>query len=516
MAFARAMKRQKQRLPKKMTLTDNGALSHATSGDARVDYFAKVLRDTPSETIKEHLAGSWELSPLDAMKLVAQKRDCRGGSGEKKVMYESMNWITAQHPNAAKAFINDGLVEHYGTWKDGYFCFCSTPVESTWIQHVATQLKADYKVLHQSDDEEVSVETKKKSISLCAKWVPSEGSSIDRKFHVFDQIVKELGLAGGNRGRQAFRTQYLAPLRQYLNLVEGLMCGQKWSEIKYEHVPSVAMNRLRKAFQKHDAERFQEYLSQVVKGEKKIKAGQLFPHDMVKHYMSYGSTEDIVINEQWKAYVEKTRELGQLERAVVLSDVSSSMSGVPMQVSIAMGLLISTVTRSPFTGQVITFSANPKFHQVDVKASLKEQVGQLQSAHWEGNTNFQAVFDLILARATEYKLKSEDMPTTLIVVSDMQFDQADGKGNFFTNHEKIKAKYRKAGYDMPTIVFWNVKGSTDDVPVTKEEYGTVLVSGFSPCHLKYLTTGKITTPYDMMRESIDSERYARVTAPADD
>jgi hypothetical protein len=523
MAFIKALSKSESKNSNGLTVTDNGALSHASSGDGRLNYFSKVLRDTESEQVLSYLTEAWLESPLDAMRLVAQKRDCRGGAGEKKVFYESMRWCVKQHPKVAAMFLP--LVPVYGTWKDGYFCFCDTAMEDMWLKHVAQQLKADMVILQTEDDEEEDSkgEKKGKSISLCAKWVPSEGSSIDRKFGgIYERLARVMELPAGNRGLKQLRVTYLSPLREFLNIVERLMCGGKWSDITYEHVPSVAMNRLRKAFAKKDAERFKEYLDQVSSGKKKINSGQLFPHQMVKSYL-HGAAFDQVIEEQWKAYVKKTKALGQLDQAVIVSDVSGSMSSagrgkstdkdLPLQVSIALGLLVSTITKGAFNGSVITFHETPSFYKIDTSAPLKTQVDFLKSAPWGGNTNFQAVFDLILSTATKNHLKQADMPKTLIVVSDMQFDQAGGEG-FFTNFEVIKAKYRKAGYTMPKIVFWNVAGGTTDFPVTKDEFGVAMVAGFSPSILKYITAGVITSPYELMRDVIDSERYAQVDVPA--
>ena len=128
------------------------------------------------------------------------------------------------------------------------------------------------------------------------------------------------------------------------------MCGKQWSQIKYKNVPSVAMNRLRKAFERNDPQRFKDYLEAVSQGKQKINAGQLFPHEIVKPYLTRGQNQlDLVLEEQWKAYVKKVIDWGQLDQAVVISDVSGSMSNnnaLPLQVSIALGLLIATVKNS--------------------------------------------------------------------------------------------------------------------------------------------------------------------------
>jgi hypothetical protein len=152
------------------------------------------------------------------------------------------------------------------------------------------------------------------------------------------------------------------------------------------------------------------------------------PHDMIKHYMIRSFSVDLIIEEQWKAYVKKVRELAELEHAVVLSNVSSSMSsnnGLPMQVSIALGLLIATVTKGLFNGLVITFQNNLTFHKINVASGLHDHVAQLQQSPWGGTTNFPSAFNLILNKVIKHKLKKEDMPKMLVVISEMQFDQAD-------------------------------------------------------------------------------------------
>jgi hypothetical protein len=524
-AFASAMLNM---LPSSLVHNEKGAISNSTTGDDRLNYFSKVLRDSEESQVIDYLAGSWGISPQDALRLVAQKRDCRGGSGEKKVFYQSMKWLIDNHPETAIKFMP--LVPHYGTWKDGFVCFSSTPLENSWLQLVANQLKKDHQILNRlestdnvspesssSDSTPASDSKPDNSVSLCAKWVPTEGSSLDKKCgHVYTRLIALMGLkTKGKKACKEFRKTYLTPLRAYIHVVESLMCSKQWEQINYSGVPSLAMNRLRKAFKKHDADRFAQFLTDVASGKKTIKSSQLFPHDMVKHYMGHHNSEaDQVIEEQWKAYVKTIAELGTLKNTVVISDVSGSMSsnkGLPMQVSVALGLLISSLTSGPFNGQIITFHETPTFFQIDQTQNLMNQVRTIMSAPWGGTTNFQGVFDLILKKGLTHKLKQEEMPQTVVVISDMQFDQASSRGyNYQTNFETLKTKYAQSGYAMPKIVFWNVAGRTEDFPVTKDEIGVTMVSGFSPCHLKYLTTNEVTTPMDAMMETINSERYQAV------
>ena len=126
-------------------------------------------------------------------------------------------------------------------------------------------------------------------------------------------------------------------------------------------------------------------------------------------------------------------------------------------------------------------------------------------------TNLQAVFDLILNMARTNNLKAEDMPSSLFIFSDMQFDLACPT-NTQTNFEEIERKYHEAGYVRPKIVFWNLRGNTVDFPIPNEHVpNTSLVSGFSPALLELFLDDRDISPYKIMRKAIDSKRYARIT-----
>ena len=59
---------------------------------------------------------------------------------------------------------------------------------------------------------------------------------------------------------------------------------------------------------------------------------------------------------------------------IVMSDVSGSMSGDPMLVSIGMGILISEICHPAFRDLVLTFSDNPMFHDLSNCSTFCEKV----------------------------------------------------------------------------------------------------------------------------------------------
>jgi hypothetical protein len=237
------------------------------------------------------------------------------------------------------------------------------------------------------------------------------------------------------------------------------------------------------------------------------------PHQVVEQYYNKSSDVDPLVEAQWEVMLQQGRDLGTLSRTLVMSDVSGSMSGMPMLVSIALGLLISDVVGGEFKGLVLTFESTPQFHVVEGR-NLKERVDCLASAPWGGSTDFIAALKLILKTAVDKGVVTDSMPERLIVVSDMQFDQADR--SFETNFQALQRLYKEAGFDVPQLIFWNVNGSVTDFPTLASEANVSLLSGFSPSVLKAALTGEAITPAQTMMNAILDARYDLIRLPSQD
>jgi hypothetical protein len=324
--------------------------------------------------------------------------------------------------------------------------------------------------------------------------------------------------------RKELRT-LLTRLRKQIDLLETHLCEKTLEEVDYSGVPSVAMNRHGKpgkAFPRRDGERFAEYKSQLARGEAKVNTGALFPHQVVEKYLGRpGATlpVDELTEAQWKGMLERLtpEERAHLGETLTVVDVSGSMySGAvggpaPIVVALALGLLMTEMNPSAaFKDLVLTFSERPEFHRV-AGSTLRDRVANLLRAHWGRSTNFKATFMLILQRAKEFGLKASEMPKTLLVISDMQFNSAGQ----VTNYEALRAAYREAGYEIPKLVFWNVNGSTTDFPVAATEAKTALVSGFSVEILRDVLAGEEITPFRVMMRAVSRPEYAVIArAPA--
>ena len=345
-----------------------------------------------------------------------------------------------------------------------------------------------------------------KPISICAKWCPSEGDSKDKKYKLVDSICKEMGITS-----REYRKEFITPLRTYLNIVEKYMCEKRWDEIQFSNVPSYAMKKLKKAFEKNTPDTFKEWKNKLSKNEVKVNAKQLFPHELVKEMRTKDYCDE-VCNAQWKVLEDEVRKLGVLEDCIIVVDTSSSMETpdfLPLDIACAMGLIVSAVIEGEFKGHVITFNSTPEF--VVIKdGELHERYKQIKNIGWGGSTNLQATFDMILERGKAAGLKDTEMPKRLIIVSDMQFNTIGGRINNITNFQEIERKYTESAYKRPDIIFWNVNGESNDFPVTVDDNGTCLISGASPSILKSIIRTKDINSVSILRDVIDDIRYEPV------
>ncbi|KAI1814419.1 hypothetical protein GGS20DRAFT_411783 [Poronia punctata] len=388
----------------------------------------------------------------------------------------------------------------------------------------AEQLKADLALLESEDPKA------KKNISLCAKWAPSHDRFHDKHTFIVSSIaeamypMKELKISLEDMDRELYirhaRERYrktLSALRAHLGVVERNMAAKTYEKIKYDRIPSLAMNRYTPIFAVKDTVRFTAYVEGVAEGKISISGATLLPSQLVRSVMERNELESQpkkrtasrvikdkvveleakVADGQWKTLVQRIKDSGTLESSIAVCDVSGSMSFVqfadgttPMDTAIGLSLLLAEVTAPPFGGHFITFSRRPAVESVDLQQPFSKKVAQLSRAEWEQNTDFAAVFEkLILPMAIKNKLRQEDMVKRVFVFSDMQFDQAtmNFEGGWSSSFERIKQQYMNAGYEMPELVFWNLAGGrsgTAPKPVTADMPGTAVVSGYSQAMLK--------------------------------
>jgi hypothetical protein len=508
-------------------LTANGAVSlkspdYSGVSSGRITLFFKCIRGLNVPQQYQYMVNSNNESVVDTFLLAFHIRDCRGGKGEREIGRRCMIWLFINHPKLFSNVVK--LLPDYGRWDD-LLQFFPGVLDLSEIDHVRANYMSKIptqehlNILHTLQNQIVEFFCKTikedldnmnngKPCSLAAKWAPTEGDSLDKKFGVFKTFALIMKVSP-----RTLRKKYITPLRSYLKIVERYMCNNEWDKIDYNKVPSCAMFRLKKSFEKNDQTRFQEWRDLLKKNDpkiSKINAKQLYPHQLIKEMRENGSA-DSVCEAQWKVMEDECMKNGALDDDIVVVDTSSSMHSpnyLPLDVACSIGLLISKCSTGKFKNHVISFNTTPSFHIID-NTSIYQRYRQLIEIDWGGSTNLQATFEMILSRAKKYNLINEDMPKRLWIISDMQFDQVNGYGNM-TNFEIIDKMYTDSNYTRPQIIFWNVNGSSNDFPVSVSDKGTVLISGFSPIIMKSILNGGNLSPYDIMRNTLESERLLSV------
>lgn len=471
------------------TTTFNGANALKSTNSGLLDLFGSIgsLRYRKEVEIENLFSKAFSENNLLAMKLLFYARDIRGGLGERRTARIIYRHLGKVHPVVLKK--NLELISHYGRWDD-LLVLLDTGLFSHVIEIINRQLEKDLK----SDKP-----------SLLAKWLPSINTSSKATRNHAKKIMRGLGW-NARRYRQT-----LSILRRKIDVLEVKMSAGEWTEIDYGKVPSNAMNLYSRAFVKNDEDRFKSYIEAVKSGDEKINASVLYPYNITEKIL-YGNTDANidVLEQQWKSLPDFVME--NSKNVMVMADVSGSMCGRPMATSIGLALYFAQRTRGAFAGHFMTFSESPSIVQV-TGDTLYEQVRMALSSNWGMNTDFEKALRIILDTAVRNNIDQADLPETLIVVSDMQFDRSIQNTNRdWTFYKKMKKMYSLAGFTIPEIVFWNVNSMSNVFQASSSCEGVKLASGQSASVFESILSSKALTPYDFMLEVLDDERYEMVVA----
>lgn len=467
MSFKKAIEAQAH---KGKTFTENGAVVRKSSGTDVLNLFTKIgsMRNTPDSEKARMFHKAYHENADLTVRMLLWVRDVLQGAGERQTFRVLLKELENLDKDLAKRLIPK--IPELGRWDD-LFAYDTPSIQKEAMEFY-------YKAL-------------KNKNSLAAKWAPREASA--RK-----EWAERLRAVTGLTPKQ-----YRKMLVELTDVVETKMCDNKWKEINFSHVPSVAMSIYNRAFMKHVPKEFSEFSEKAVNGEVKINAKALYPHILYQKMKEYGNNKD-TIQAQWNSLPDF---VSNGARILPMCDVSGSMRGLPMDVSIGLGLYLAERNKSVFKDVVLTFSSNPMLYSL--QGDLYSKIRQLETADWAMSTNLEKAFDLVLSTGIKNKLSENDMPEMIVVLTDMQFDQ--GSSTNETTLKAIKKKYKAAGYKMPKLVFWNLdsRWNTDQVQAKFDKEMVAEVSGFSPSIMTAILSDKLEkfTPYNVMLETLQKERY---------
>lgn len=478
-----------QKNTSKNARTENGAVTHSATGSDVLNFYALAgaMRNNVVQA-KQLFRKALNEDRQLAIRALFYLRDIRGGQGERDLFRELYKELRGLDPVAAETVL--WAVPEYGRWDD-VFAIAGNSTDT--VELVRSQLRLDENNLRDG-----------KSVSLMAKWLPSENASSKVSRTAARDLAQALGLSN-----KEYRQRVVA-LRKHIGLLEQSMSEGNWDGIDYSKIPSQASRKHTKAFNRHDNERFSGFLDSVIKGEAKMNAGTTYTYEVVD-MIRKGQTK--AADAMWSALPDYTNGAN----ALVVADVSGSMGDVngdgyrdvglqPIDVSVSLALYFAEHNKGPFNGYFMTFSERPELVKVS-GATLSNKLRNISTAAWSFNTDIQAVFDVILKAAKAAGASAEDVPQIVYIISDMEFDRST-RNSDKTAFENAKKQFEKAGYVLPHIVFWNVNARNTNVPVTKNEGNVTLVSGLSQSTFAQVVQGK--TPYESMLDVLNGERYAQI------
>ena len=471
MQFAEAVKNQSAR-------TSNGMKARKSTANACVDLFFNIGASRGKNIIPAFTAAYVENRDL-ALRIALWARDVRGGSGERELFKQILTHLELKHPEDAELLL--AKVPEVGRWDD-LFVFKTKPLKDKAFTLLGDALRARN--------------------GLAAKWTPRKG-----------ELAREIREFYGMTPKQ-----YRKSLVALTQVVETQMCSNDWDSINYSHVPSLAHARYKKAFGRHGTT-YAEYVAKLIKGDAtvKINAGAVYPYDVLKGRIGYGArtmskTELDAIQAQWDAlpnYIGDANVLPLVDSSGSMTCAAggyNSKSGLScLEVAISLGLYFADKNKGKFKDTFLTFSNRPQL--INLKGTINQKIDQMNTGE-VANTNLHAAFDKILSVALENKVPQAEMPETLVIFSDMQFDTCVKHDD--SAIEMIARKYEAAGYELPKVVFWNLNAAYGNAPVKFDKSGTALVSGFSPAVAKSILSGSMDdfTPEAIMLKTVMVDRYA--------
>lgn len=503
-AFAKAFREESNK-----TETTNGMTCYKSTDSRVMDLFYNVasMRKVSDDVIIRAFEEAYDEDPTLACRVMFYARNVRTsgkngvpGIGERHVARVMYYYMATKNTGVMEEFLKRGTIQFFGRWDDMYE-FIGTPLESTAFDIMRKQFLSDI----------ANMDGGKASVSLLGKWLKSCNSK--------NEETKRLGQATAkafNMSEKRYRAA-LKKLRRYINVTESNMSKKEWGNIDYSAVPGSAMLRYGKAFARNDEERYIAYINSVTKGESKINVGAVTPGMLVEKCWHENGEEVVkVISAQWDAlenYVDSDKNV------LIMADTSGSMSGDPMYNSIGLAIYFAERNKGVMHNMFMTFSEKPEF--VELRGNTLREKILCSFKTINSNTNIQLAFEKLLEMAKRKNIPAEEMPCSIVIISDMQFDGATSiyRGGCNVKYtwdaticEVIEKEYEENGYKMPNIVFWNAsKELYENTPVYDVNKPSVqMFCGDSPSVFKNVINSIGKTPYEAMLDALSQGVYSEI------
>lgn len=462
-------------MKKNSTITNTkGSEYYASTYDSNLDVFTMLSRYTsPKEIIRLFNNALNENEDL-ALANLLYILDIRNGKGERRIFKTIFKDLCINNPLCALRILP--LISELGRY-DYILVGIDTPINDQVISLIKLHLEKDL----QADEP-----------SLLAKWLPSH------RTHNSNNLTAKKIMSALNMTEKEYR-KTLSKLRSKLNIVEKNLTDKAYDKIDFSKIPTKAMIKYTSAYKNRMTEKYSEYKNQVKTRKNKINTEGLFAYEIIKNILWGVQCDDELYDLMWNN--QKDILKGCNNNVLVMADTSGSMTcydGIPYATSLGLAIYTAERNKGIFKNHFITFSDKPYLCEIKGK-TIKEKINNIPC--FIANTNIDKAFELILETAKKSRLKQEEIPSHLLIISDMEFDQGI-YSKTGTNFDGWKQSFMNEGYKLPIVIFWNVAGLTYGVPTTKFDNDVAMISGFSTNILKNILTLENYNPINVMLEKL--------------
>jgi hypothetical protein len=516
---------------------------YTTVSSKLLDLFSILKRGLSSETINKHIfdifANGLVQDKIDIFVLAFQTRDIRGGRGERSLFDDMIKSLSKLKLDVVKSIIH--LIPEYGSWQDLLYYR-----KNGKLPEVIQKL-----IFKQIDKDELTPDGQ--PISLLAKWLPREHSNIVWHKTLAKNLAQCL-YPDDPKAQEKYRKR-ISALNKRLNTVEIDMCNNNFASIEPSKVPNLALKKYSKAFLNKPIIAYREYnrpnqeLDRIIccqnftdyftiknRYQDKVNVSKtLYLHNIIHNILNTTDMQqDEIYNLTylWDVLSTPIKNSGVLSKTIGMCDFSYSMNDMtnninnPMDISIALSLIISQCNTGIFADSLLTFDSNPTIYNFKSSDIIK-RVNEIRNLSQCPTVNFQEVHNVILEKLQELKVAPGQEPKNLIVSTDMRLEQTCEHNIYEETHNSARKETdiqiarrnfklvgdqlfgEGMGWKPPQIVIWNLRTENKGFNVETLEEGVVQISGCSRSILRLITKyGLESLTLDkFLRTQLDDPRY---------
>lgn len=495
-----------------IAITENGALSYATTGKAISDQFGKAAnyRGRDLGVVFKEQEALWLENKEQAirfpfyLRMVTRKTKVNNdvatekvqkGQGVRDEAFKRLLWFAVNMPETF--YKNIWVLPIVGSWKDLWtLMYYDITLKTNAIDH-----NIIFDLINQGLKCGAHVE-------LIKKFMPrirSHGKCTTDWANITNSLAREYANYNGLKYVEYNHLKTSGTAHDF----QKLICSGRFKDINWNLIPGRALSKIasQKFLTKHELEK--DYTDWVLAQPTVKYTGYVY--ELFKEVISSSNWwnpranklplfKKITIDKQFDELVRKAVEDGNILGNVWCAlDTSGSMTSnvvgdiSAFDICVSLGIFFSTINQGAFHKNVIMFDNVSRVKQL--KGGFCDMVTDIVKSNtaW-GGTNFQSVIDeIVRIRKANKNIPLEDYPQTLLIVSDMQFNPAGG--NTKTNYEEMKKKLYEAFpqdfVDSMKFIWWQVTGRTTDVPATLDDNGCYFLSGFDGSIVSLLLGGEM-------------------------